>query len=176
MQTAQHWMRDYLPVRWRPILSLWLAWNTLFYPLVWPGFVEVRLILPHQSTQMPLAQDEVEVQAFSSHAAQKAFTVGVRFRRAIRGPQDLNAGPLGHACEGSTVLAVVVADQKAWVCWLLCSSIGFRGQLQTDVIDRLGYPGGKSRCSAQVREKGSSAEGILGRIPPVGQTTLRHQQ
>ena len=49
MQTAQQWMRDDLPACLRPILLLWLARNALLYPLVWPGIVEVRLVLLHHS-------------------------------------------------------------------------------------------------------------------------------
>jgi hypothetical protein len=62
------------------------------------------------------------------------------------------------------------------LCWLFGSSIGFREQLQDDVIDRLGFSGGKSSDSAQVRGKRSSAEGVLSRIPPDRQPWLCHQQ
>jgi len=39
------------------------------------------------------------------------------------------------------------------LCWLLDPSIGFRETLQADVIDRLGFSGGGSSDSAQVRGK-----------------------
>ena len=87
-------MRDNVSTWWWLIWSLWLAGNALLYPLVWSGMIEVCLILFNCPMQMSLTQDEEKVQALSSHAAQKALTDGVCFRRAIRSAQYLKPCPL----------------------------------------------------------------------------------
>jgi hypothetical protein len=79
---------------------------------MWPGIIEVRLVLFHHPVQVSLAQDEVEIQALTAHTAQKAFADGVRSRCSIRGPQYLD--PLSDPRKGWTVLAVVVADEVSW--------------------------------------------------------------
>jgi hypothetical protein len=61
MQAAQQWVRDDLPTRLWLVWSLWLAGNTLLYPLVWSGMVEVRLVLLHHPVQVSLAQDETKL-------------------------------------------------------------------------------------------------------------------
>jgi hypothetical protein len=77
MQAAQQWARDDLSTRWWLVWSLWLAGNTLLYALVWPGIIEVRLVLFHHLVQVSLAQDEEKVQALPSHTTQEALADGV---------------------------------------------------------------------------------------------------
>jgi hypothetical protein len=62
---------------------------------------------------MPLAQDEVEVQAFPLHTTQKTLTHAVGLRRLIRRGQDLSPAPVRHSGEGVPKLVVVIANQEA---------------------------------------------------------------
>jgi hypothetical protein len=114
MQTAQYGARGDLPNHLWPSASRWLARDSLLYPLMGVGVVEVPLILFHQPIQMPLAQDQEVVQALTPHATQKSLTDGISLRRSIRGPQHLNPGPRSYPCEGSTILVVIVPNQISW--------------------------------------------------------------
>ncbi len=78
-----------------------------------PGAVEVRDVLPEDTSEMGLPQDEDMVQALAPHAAQEPLAGGVLPGRAIRRAQLLDARGGGDAGEGRAVRAVVVAEQVA---------------------------------------------------------------
>ena len=74
VQTTQHWPRRELPVGRRCIWSFWSARDALLNPLVGAGIVKVGHILFHDPVQMPFAQNQDIVEAFSSEAPQKTLT------------------------------------------------------------------------------------------------------
>jgi hypothetical protein len=83
MQATEDGVGDHLAIR------LWLNWlvkgarDALLHALVWPGVIEVGLILLHYPAEMALAQNEEEVQAFAPYTTQESLTNGVYFGRLI---------------------------------------------------------------------------------------------
>jgi len=74
--------------------------------------IEIDLILLHGSIELPLAQDNEEVQAFTPYTAQESLANSVGLGSLIGRGQDFNARPFGGPVEGEAVLVVVVSNQK----------------------------------------------------------------
>jgi hypothetical protein len=89
MRATEDWLADDLAPGCLLLRLSWWTQDMLVHALVRPGMVEVGLMLLHRSIEMPLAQDEEKVQAFSPHTTQKALTHGVGLRRLTRRGQDL---------------------------------------------------------------------------------------
>jgi hypothetical protein len=80
MQATEEWLGTDLALG-RLLLRL-LCWarDVLVDALVRLGMVEVGLILLHCPIEMPLTQNEGEIEAFPPHAAQKLLANGVGLR------------------------------------------------------------------------------------------------
>ncbi len=81
--------------------------------LVGSGQVEVVDILLDDVVKVALTQDQVEVEAFASEAAEEAFADGIGLGGAVESAQHLDASACGDSGEGGAVPAVVVVDEEA---------------------------------------------------------------
>jgi len=113
MQATEDWLGDDLALGFLLLRLFCWAGDLLVDSLVWPGMIEIGLILLHRPIEMSLTQDQEEIKAFPPRAAQESLANGIGLGRLIGRGQDLNPGPLRHAGEGSPELVVVVANEEA---------------------------------------------------------------
>ena len=88
VQAAQYGARVDLSTPGLPSPSRWMTWNPLPNALVWPGVIEVHLVLLHNSMQLVLAQEQEEVQTVSPYTTQKPLTDRIHLRR-LSWPKDV---------------------------------------------------------------------------------------
>jgi hypothetical protein len=74
MQAAEYWVGDDLSTVRR---GLRRAWNTLLDALMRSGVVEVAQAFLDRLVEVVLTQDQEEVQAFTTQAAQEALADGI---------------------------------------------------------------------------------------------------
>jgi len=110
MQATQHGDRDdtATPAKLRVIAA---NRYPLTNSLVRPRLVEINeRVFPQHSKQVPLAQDDHEVEALASDATEESLAGCVHQGRTRRGFQHASRHALGHAVELRTVLVVAIAD------------------------------------------------------------------
>ena len=83
------------------------------------GLIEVGDVGLEDPGEVLLVQDEQVIETFTTHASQKAFTVRVGARSAVRCSQQLNRSSAGHPVKELAELGIVVMDQESG-----CLSIG----------------------------------------------------
>ncbi len=87
--------------------------NGLRDALVRAGIVVVLDILRHLAQKLALAQNEEEIQALTTQAAQEPFATCVGSRGQDRRAEDLDASPDGDSIELGTVFIIIIPDEKA---------------------------------------------------------------
>ena len=78
------------------------------------GLIEVHDVGFEKAVQLLLLQDQEMIQAFSSHAPQKAFADGISSRRPIRRSKHLISLVVATACKMLPECAVIIPDQIFW--------------------------------------------------------------
>ena len=76
--------------------------------------MKIRDILADDAVEMPLTQDENMIQAFASHTPNEPLADRISLGCLHRGHEHVNLPVLGHSGEASSILLVIVSDQKAW--------------------------------------------------------------
>ncbi|HET8631908.1 MAG TPA: hypothetical protein VFL91_31165, partial [Thermomicrobiales bacterium] len=76
-------------------------------PLMWPRRVEVRHVCPQHAPQVPLAQDEDVIEAFTAHTPEEPLAGGVGARGADGRAQHPDSARGGELVEPRPVLAIV---------------------------------------------------------------------
>jgi hypothetical protein len=59
-------------------------WKLLLNPLMWSSLIEIDQIRLEKTMELLLMENQEMIQAFSPHAAQKAFAHGIRSWRPVR--------------------------------------------------------------------------------------------
>ncbi len=75
------------------------------------GLIKVEDIVLEKAVELLFMQDQEVIQAFSSHASQKAFTDSICSWRSIRRSKYLDATRCCHSSETGAKLAVVIANE-----------------------------------------------------------------
>src|SRR6266511_5373185 len=80
---------------------------------VGPLLVEVADVDVEDMLELAATEDQEPIEALPTHAADPAFRVGVRVRRADRCADDGDLFALEDAVEGAAELRVAIVDQEA---------------------------------------------------------------
>jgi hypothetical protein len=75
--------------------------------------IEIRNVLANDPVEMSLTQNENMIQALAPHTADEPLADRIGSRCFQRGLEHLNLSVLGHSGEASSILLIVIADQKA---------------------------------------------------------------
>jgi hypothetical protein len=75
--------------------------------------IVVRHIFVDEPVQVPVIDDQHVIQTLASHVADEPLANRVGFGRSDRRPDNLDPSSLCSLSETSSVLAIVVPDQKA---------------------------------------------------------------
>ena len=110
MEAAKDGMGDNLAAVWE---RLGRARDGLRDALVGSGQVEVVDVLLDDVVKVALTQDQIEVEALASEAAEEAFADGIGLGGAVGGAQYQDASACGDSSEGGAELAVVVVEEEA---------------------------------------------------------------
>ena len=114
--------------------------------------------------ELLLMENQEMIQAFSPHAAQKAFANGIRSRRPIRRSQDFNSTRCCHSCEIRPEFAVIISNQisRSFSIWsrfaqLVCDPRIGRGSRHIhmdhlSVTRNEGVEEGKKRTEEEIRD------------------------
>ena len=78
------------------------------------GLIEVHDVGFEKAVQLLLLEDQEMIQAFSSHAPQKAFAHGICLGRPIGRAKDFDVTRRGHARKTRPECAVIIPDQIFW--------------------------------------------------------------
>jgi hypothetical protein len=89
------------------------VWGSQVERSVWTMLVEVADVDAEDVLELAAADDQEAVEAFSAHAADPAFGVGVRVWRLHRRPDDLDVFASEDRVEGAAELRVAVVDQES---------------------------------------------------------------
>jgi hypothetical protein len=90
--------------------------NPLPKPLMRAGLMKVQDIVLEKAVELLFMQDQDVIQAFSSHASQKAFTDSICSWRSIRRSKHLDATRCCDACETRPECAIIIPNE---ICWRL---------------------------------------------------------
>ena len=112
VQSPQHRNGEYLMRlgRWRSRKRQRLR-NPLPKPLMRSSLIEVDDIGLEEAVELLLMQDQEMIQAFSSHASQKAFTDSIRLGSSIRRSKHLNPTCSGHSSKNPPKFLIIISDQ-----------------------------------------------------------------
>ncbi len=78
---------------------------------MWSSLIVVHDIGLEESVELFLMQDQDMIQAFSSHASQKAFADGICSRRSVRRSKHLDAARCCDASETVAKRAIIIANE-----------------------------------------------------------------
>jgi hypothetical protein len=92
----------------------WWIGKPLPKPLMRSGLAEVHHVGFEKAVKVLLMEDQEMIQAFSSHAPQKAFAHGICLRRPIGRAKDFDVTCRGHVCKTLPEFAVIIPDQIFW--------------------------------------------------------------
>ena len=90
--------------------------NQLPKPLMRSSLIKVEDIVLEKAVELLSMQDQEMIQAFSSHASQKAFADSICLWRSIRRSKHLDATRCCYACETRPEYAIIIPNE---ICWLL---------------------------------------------------------
>jgi hypothetical protein len=93
-----------------------LFWDLLCDALMWSGLIEVLHRGMKDTMQLLLLEDEKMIEALSTHAAQKAFTDGIRSRGVIGCFEELDGACGCHSGETRSEFAIVVVNEICGAC------------------------------------------------------------
>jgi len=111
--------------------------NGLSDSLVWSGMIEVADVLSHLDQEVPLAQDEHEVQALAPQAAQEPFTIGIRSRCRDGRVEDLNPGAGRDDIELRPIFLVIILNEITWLCLPISPSVRLQIGLYCQYYDKV---------------------------------------
>ncbi len=128
---------------------------------MWSSLIKIYAIGTQNASKLLLPEDQEMIQAFSPHAAQKAFANGIGLRGPIRGSKDPDAACCGHSCKVLPECAIIIPDQTGWglpiwrrLAQLLCDpGISWRARhVHVDHLPRLqeGVEEGKERTKEEI--------------------------
>lgn len=80
---------------------------------MWPLLVEVADVDAEDMLELGATEDQEAIEAIPTYAADPAFRVGIRVRRADRCAEDRDVFALEDAVEGAAELRVPIMDQEA---------------------------------------------------------------
>ena len=86
-------------------------WNPLPKPLMGSSLIKVQCISPEEARELFLMENEEVIQAFSSHASQKAFANGIRLRSSKWRSKHLNPTGCGHSRKTCPKFLVIIPDE-----------------------------------------------------------------
>jgi hypothetical protein len=103
---------------------------------MWPSLIVVHDTGLEETVELFLMQDQEMIQAFSSHASQKAFADGICSWRSVRRSKYLDATRCCDASETVAKLAIIIANEipgslSIGSCFsqlLRCPSVGRRAR------------------------------------------------
>src|SRR5712692_7960911 len=78
------------------------------------GLIEVHNIRLEETVELLLMEDQEVIQAFSSHAPQKAFADGIRLRSPVRRPKHFDATGCCHSGKTRPEFAVIIPNEVFW--------------------------------------------------------------
>jgi hypothetical protein len=85
--------------------------NPLPKPLMGSSLMKVTCRSLEEARELFLMENEEVIQAFSSHASQKAFANGIRLRSSKWGPKHLNPTDCSHSRKTCPKFLVIIPDE-----------------------------------------------------------------
>ena len=79
-----------------------------------PSLIVVPDVGLEETVELFLLQDQEMIQAFSSHASQKAFTDGIGPWRPVRRSKHFDPTCCCHSCKMLPEFAIIIPDQIFW--------------------------------------------------------------
>ena len=141
----------------------WRIRNPLLKPLMGAGLVEIENILIKEAMELLLMQDQEVIQAFSSHASQKAFADSIGLWSSVGCAKHFDATCGRHTRKIRPEFAVIIPQQIAWglPIWSCFSQLlrdpgigGRSGHIHMDDLPRFQFDDEESKQANGRRDQG----------------------